>query len=315
MSFSKIKSRLPGGELFKLLFKYKNVKISRNNPLETALLERRKYYKNRYFFGYKKETTFYLNLYKVMCDLFTDSSEQSWFDFNGVIIPKPISNEEKTVLMKEIIDFLIFDLTENRVLCDIVTNEGPYELDNVQILKGDIVIDCGANMGLFSSIASHKLAIAYAFEPSDYLINNYLLKISRRIPNINICKYALSHETAELEFMFSDDAVSIGHLDFIGHSVKNDNFRKYIVQAITLDDFIHENNIPKVDFIKADIEGAERYMLMGAKQVLKDFAPKLAICTYHLPDDPKVLREIILDANPKYIIEEKFKKIYAHVPN
>jgi hypothetical protein len=90
--------------------------------------------------------------------------------------------------------------------------------------------------------------------------------------------------------------------------------QKQVAQAITLDGFVHENNLEKVDFIKADIEGAERYMLMGAKNVLHDFAPKIAICTYHLPDDPKVLRELILDANPKYIIEEKYKKLYAYVP-
>ena len=80
-----------------------------------------------------------------------------------------------------------------------------------------------------------------------------------------------------------------------------------------MDTFVEENKLPSVDFIKADIEGAERYMLMGAKRVLKEFAPKIAICTYHLPDDPKVLRELILDANPNYIIEEKFKKMYAYV--
>jgi uncharacterized protein Usg len=68
-----------------------------------------------------------------------------------------------------------------------------------------------------------------------------------------------------------------------------------------------------VDFIKADIEGAERYMLEGAKLVLKEFAPKLSICTYHLPDDPKVLKQFIKDANPKYTIFEKFKKIYAYI--
>jgi len=86
------------------------------------------------------------------------------------------------------------------------------------------------------------------------------------------------------------------------------------VKCTKPDTFVHQNNIPRIDFIKADIEGAERYMLMGAKQVLKDFAPKLAICTYHLPDDPKVLRELILDANPDYVIEERWKKMYAHVP-
>ena len=81
-----------------------------------------------------------------------------------------------------------------------------------------------------------------------------------------------------------------------------------------MDAYVEKNNIPRVDFIKADIEGAERYMLRGSMKVLERFAPKLAICTYHLPDDPKVLRETILEANPNYVISEQFKKMYAYVP-
>ena len=61
------------------------------------------------------------------------------------------------------------------------------------------------------------------------------------------------------------------------------------VNVTTIDEFVKSNNIEKVDFIKADIEGAERDMLRGATEVLKKFAPKLAICIYHLPDDKEVL--------------------------
>jgi len=86
------------------------------------------------------------------------------------------------------------------------------------------------------------------------------------------------------------------------------------IMCTTLDSFVHENNIRGGIFIKADIEGAERNMLRGAKDVLKELAPKLSICTYHLPDDPKVLRELILEANPNYIIKERHKKMYAYVP-
>jgi hypothetical protein len=69
-----------------------------------------------------------------------------------------------------------------------------------------------------------------------------------------------------------------------------------------------------VDFIKADIEGAERLMLKGAQKTLARFAPKLALCTYHLPDDPDVMEKLIMEANPNYKIVHKWFKLYAYVP-
>jgi hypothetical protein len=86
------------------------------------------------------------------------------------------------------------------------------------------------------------------------------------------------------------------------------------ISTTTLDDFFARHDLLRVDFIKADIEGAERLMLQGAQQTLRRFAPKLSICTYHLPDDKEVLETLIRQATPDYVIEHRWQKLYAHVP-
>jgi len=34
-----------------------------------------------------------------------------------------------------------------------------------------------------------------------------------------------------------------------------------MIELISIDEFVKENNIPKIDFIKSDIEGYERQLL------------------------------------------------------
>ena len=94
---------------------------------------------------------------------------------------------------------------------------------------------------------------------------------------------------------------------------RKDAHKSEKIVITTLDKFVEENKLERVDFIKADIEGAERDMLRGACNTLKTFAPKLAICTYHLPDDPEVLEKIILEANHNYTIVHLRHKLFAAV--
>ncbi len=191
--------------------------------------------------------------------------------------------------------------------------EGSYETNLVNIDKEDIVIDAGANMGLFSIYASHYGAKkVYAFEPqkvSIEILNNNITANSCE-GKIKIEPYGLSDKSGKYKLSHSSDGHSSSSI-VLEKNQLNDNEE---IECFSLDSWVEKNNIAKIDFIKADIEGAERLMLKGAINVLRDFGPKLAICIYHLPDDPEVITKIILSANPNYIISKTTHKVFAYIP-
>lgn len=186
--------------------------------------------------------------------------------------------------------------------------EGPYEYGNVILEEGDTVFDCGANIGLFSSYCASKKCMVHAFEPTPETIEFLKKNINLYPQNIMLAPYALSNKTEIIKFYTQDQ--------FYNNSIFEPKFSQSSidVEAITIDQYVEENHIERVDFIKADIEGAERLMLQGAKNTLAKYAPKLSICTYHHPDDKEVLEKIILDANPNYRIVHRWLKLFAYVP-
>ena len=50
-----------------------------------------------------------------------------------------------------------------------------------------------------------------------------------------------------------------------------------ITQVVTLDTFVNFYNIPRVDYIKIDVEGMDIDVLRGAEQTLKRFSPAIFI--------------------------------------
>lgn len=233
---------------------------------------------------------------------------------NGVqcIIPE---DKDMRLFKDEILDIVLplycsqeFDFQKIEEYLD----EGPYELNkNVSVNKGDVVFDLGANMGVFSATIAERAERIYAFEPSSIIVEKYLKKMKEYYKNIDVQAYALSDKRGKTVFSYNVNNIGASHM---GSNVKEQCIEEEVL-LISMDEFIEEKHIRKVDFIKADIEGAERDMLKGAKRVLREFAPKLSICTYHLPDDKEVLEKLILEANSKYRIEHKYKKLYAYVPS
>ena len=186
--------------------------------------------------------------------------------------------------------------------------EGPYETEFVQLRNDDVVIDCGANMGIFSILAVKRGAkTVYAFDPQERALNLLHANITANNCDGNIITvpYGLSDKKCTLSFVEENDNIGASRISRDGDTATT------TIECTTLDDWVAENNIPRIDFIKADIEGAERDMLHGARNTIRRDHPRLAICTYHLPDDPEVLRDIILSIDPTYHIDQRAKKLYA----
>ncbi len=186
-------------------------------------------------------------------------------------------------------------------------DEGPYEFDDVCVEENDVVLDLGANLGLFSAYAASRGGFVYGFEPNARTIGQLKKVAGLYNGKIRIIPKALSDMSGTAEMT---------DIDFFGMNsllIRRAGQKTTCVETVTIDEFVEGSHLGRVNFIKADIEGAERQMLRGAQNTLKQFAPKLALCTYHLADDPRVLERLIKDTNPHYKIIHKYKKLVAYV--
>ena len=143
------------------------------------------------------------------------SNNNEILNFNGVKIPMPQTKEDIDTIFFEIRDLIIPYLINDKKVLHGIVFEGPYELENVFLEKGDVVIDAGANMGLFSAIAVNKGCTSIAFEPIPYVIDNFLIKTQKLNENIKIAPFALSNISGELTFKANFTGTGASHrIDF-----------------------------------------------------------------------------------------------------
>lgn len=234
------------------------------------------------------------------------------FNFKSIKIKFP-ANSCLIGLIADYLGFVYPDQsgTEQNILSSTII-EGPYEHKDVFLDEGDYVIDAGANIGLFSIFAARKVGSKgkiFSFEPisetKKILNDNIALN---EIKNIESFQLALGQKNEYRKFFLDPQRLSRAS-GFFKEGKESDK-----VKVLALDEFLEEEEISKIDFLKADIEGMERDLLRGAKKTIKKFKPKISICSYHRPDDSKVLEEIITGFVPDYKLEHKYKKIYFWIP-
>lgn len=178
-----------------------------------------------------------------------------------------------------------------------------YENNKVQINAGDVVFDCGANMGLFSAYAASKGAIVHAFEPNP-LLKPCLQSIQYLYPKMEIHSVGCYSHNDIIDYNECDN-IGANHLSQYQHS--NLVINKIKVPVIAL------NNLGIIpNFIKMDVEGAEQDVLYGASDLLAH-KPKMAISCYHANNDLLSLKSYIFENNQDYnFILYQNKLIFAY---
>ena len=166
---------------------------------------------------------------------------------------------------------------------------GVYERGAVRINAGDVVIDLGGQIGSFTRYAfSRGAETVVMFEPEPEHIRWVERCFAQEIEagRLHLIRAAAWNENTVL------------HFESNGVESRVSDSGGLEVQARTIDDVVESLKLKRVDFIKADIEGAERVALEGARATISGFAPKMALCTYHLPDDPVVIPAIAQSIHP-----------------
>lgn len=131
------------------------------------------------------------------------------------------------------------------------------------IKPGMIVLDIGANIGIYSCFLSRlvgKGGVVYAFEP-DPINFSRLVKNTQGIKNIIPVHTAVGEKTGELNLYISDD-MNVDHRSYDS----GDKRRCVKVPVVRLDDYFNKDQ--HIDFMKIDVQGYEYNILQGAKRTI-----------------------------------------------
>ena len=163
--------------------------------------------------------------------------------------------------------------------------------------KGDIVIDCGAHVGAYSA-----QALAFGAEK--------VIAIDPDPTQVECLRRNFAAEIAEGRLIVVPKAIwsSEGSMTLkigVGHSgmsslIYENGGDEVEVPVTTIDSLVQELGLSRVDYIKMDIEGAEREALKGAMKTIRKHHPRIMLDAYHRPDDMQVLPALIAHALPDY---------------
>jgi FkbM family methyltransferase len=165
------------------------------------------------------------------------------------------------------------------------------------VRPGDVVSDCGGHVGVFTHRAlkaGARTVVTVEPEPTN-------LECLRRNFQAEISAGRVAVVPKGVWSFDGNLRLSISTINSGMNSVVRDEGGQHIeIPVTTIDSLVGNLGLKRVDYIKMDIEGAEREALAGAQLTLTAFRPRLMLDTYHRPDDPQVLPALLRKAHAGY---------------
>lgn len=158
--------------------------------------------------------------------------------------------------------------------------EAIEKIEIARLLPVDgVFLDIGANIGLFSAYLSTLFPSVrcYAFEPHPLLAECIRETVRKSpFPGISVEEICLSDSEGKLNLRLhrrncGGNSILDGN---IGDGEEGDMIS---VQSRTLDSWVLEKNLSRIDVIKMDVQGAEEQVLSQAGKCLERFRPALLI--------------------------------------
>lgn len=169
----------------------------------------------------------------------------------------------------------------------------------IKAMEGDVVIDAGGCWGdtalyFANEVGPGGKVFSFEFVPGNLNIMNRNLALNPELRDrIEVIEKPLWDQSEQILYCEVNGPGS-------RVSFERSSEADVVVPTITIDDFLEQNQIERVDFIKMDIEGAELNALKGAVRAIEKFRPKLAISIYHRPQDFVTIPRFLTSLNLNY---------------
>ena len=175
-----------------------------------------------------------------------------------------------------------------------------YEQHAVQLLAGladhtGTFLDVGANTGVYSLLmaASNPGTTVHAFEPVPSVFARLRANVELNgFDNVHVHEVAVSDVSGQADIHVPGEGVPTESSLLPGFRPGTDTVP---VRVTTLDDFVSENGIERVDVVKIDTEGTARMVIAGARRMLARDAPLLMCEILHAVDSDTAAAPLLKD--------------------